>query len=383
MTMIPAAVRGPIIALALAFAVSTPAAAGPDTTAREAILVDAATGSVLFERNADQLMAPSSMSKIMTVYMVFERLRDGGLAMTDELAVSENAWRMGGSKMFIDVGSRVAVGDLLRGVIVQSGNDAAIALAEGLAGSEQAFAEQMTARAHQLGLHGSSFKNASGWPQEGHLTTARDLALLAGHVIRDFPEYYPLFAETEFTYNGINQGNRNPLLYKAVGADGLKTGHTADAGYGLTASAVRDGRRLILVLNGLSSVNDRSEEAERLLDWGFRETKNFALFAADEPVVDAQVWLGAGPSVPLVLTEPLVVTLSLEARKGMVVKAVYDGPIPAPVAMGTPLGRLVVSVPGVAAIERPLVAGADVGELSTLKRLVAAGKHLIWGSGGE
>jgi len=382
--MIPAAVRGPIIALALAFAVSTPAAAaGPDTTAREAILVDAATGSVLFERNADQLMAPSSMSKIMTIYMVFERLRDGALAMTDELAVSENAWRMGGSKMFIDVGTRVTVADLLRGVIVQSGNDAAIALAEGLGGSEQAFAEQMTARAHELGMTNSTFKNASGWPQEGHLTTARDLALLAGHVIRDFPEYYPLFAETEFTYNGINQGNRNPLLYKAVGADGLKTGHTADAGYGLTAAAVRDGRRLILVLNGLSSVNDRSEEAERLLDWGFRETKNFALLAADEPVVEAQVWLGADPSVPLVLTEPVVVTLSLEARKGMVVKAVYDGPIPAPVAKGTPLGRLVVSVPGVAAIERPLVAGADVGELSTLKRLVAAGKHLIWGSGGE
>ncbi|MGH6718645.1 MAG: D-alanyl-D-alanine carboxypeptidase family protein, partial [Alphaproteobacteria bacterium] len=243
--------RGPIATLVLALVAIMPAAAaGFETTAREAILIDDTTGAILLEKNADQLMPPSSMSKIMTVYMVFERLRDGSLAMEDELPVSETAWRMGGSKMFIDVGSRVKVADLLRGVIVQSGNDATIALAEGLAGSEDAFADQMTARAHALGMTNSTFKNASGWPHEDHLTTARDLALLASRIIRDFPDYYPLFAETEFTYNGIHQGNRNPLLYKDLGADGLKTGHTADAGYGLTASAVRDGRRLILVLNG-------------------------------------------------------------------------------------------------------------------------------------
>lgn len=353
-----------------------------ETTARQAILVDDTTGVVLFEKNADELMPPSSMSKIMTVYMVFERLRDGSLEMSNELPVSERAWRMGGSKMFIDVGSRVRVDDLLRGVIVQSGNDAAVALAEGLSGSEEAFGDAMTERAHALGMTNSTFRNASGWPDPEHLTTARDLALLARQIVDHFPEYYPLFSETAFEYNGISQGNRNPLLYKNIGADGLKTGHTAAAGYGLTASAVRDGRRLILVVNGFESVNVRSQDAERLLDWGFRETRNYQLVGAGEAVVDADVWLGDAAKLPLVTAEPLVVTLSREARKGMVVKAIFDGPIPAPIAKGTEVGRVVVSAPGTADVERPLLAGADVGELSTLRRLFAAAAYLVWGSGG-
>lgn len=371
-----------LAALAVAVSMGSVPAGAFETAARQAILVDDATGAVLLEQNPDELMPPSSMSKIMTVYMVFERLRDGSLKMEDELPVSERAWRMGGSKMFIEVGTRVTAHDLLQGVIVQSGNDATVALAEGLAGSEEAFADLMTERAHALGMTSSTFKNASGWPHEGHLTTARDLATLAHHVIRDFPEYYPLFAEKEFVYNGISQGNRNPLLYKDIGADGLKTGHTADAGYGLTASAVRDGRRLILVINGMDSVNARSQEAERLLDWGFRETKNYPLVEAGATVIDADVWLGDAPTVPLVVAEPLVVTLSREARKGMVVKAIHDSPIPAPVAKGTPVGRVVVSAPGFPDVERPLLAGADVGDLSTLRRLVAAGMYLVWGRAG-
>ncbi|MEX2648564.1 MAG: D-alanyl-D-alanine carboxypeptidase family protein [Alphaproteobacteria bacterium] len=372
-----------ILAIGLILVPGLVAPAGAfETTARQAILVDDATGVVLFEKNADELMAPSSMSKIMTVYMVFERLRDGGLEMADELPVSERAWRMGGSKMFIDVGSRVRVDDLLRGVIVQSGNDAAVALAEGLSGSEEAFGDAMTERAHALGMTNSTFRNASGWPDPQHLTTARDLALLARQIVDHFPEYYPLFSETAFEYNGISQGNRNPLLYKNIGADGLKTGHTKAAGYGLTASAVRDGRRLILVVNGLDNVNVRSQEAERLLDWAFRETRNYQLTRAGESVVDADVWLGAADRVPLVTAEPLVVTLSREARKGMVVKAIFDGPIPAPIVKGTEVGRVVVSAPGYADVERPLLAGADVGELSTLRRLFAAATYLVWGSGG-
>jgi len=353
-----------------------------ETTGREAILIDDTTGAVLMEKNADQLMPPSSMSKIMTVYMVFERLRDGSIKLTDELPISERAWRMQGSKMFVDVNSRVSVDALLHGVIVQSGNDATVALAEGLGGTEEAFAARMTERAHELGMTNSTFLNASGWPQEGHLTTARDLATLASHMIHDFPEFYPLFAETEYEYNGISQGNRNPLLYKNVGADGLKTGHTEEAGYGLTASAVRDGRRLILVVNGLGDVNTRSEETERLLDWGFRETTNYALIRADEPVVDADVWHGDTETVPLVLAEPLVVTLTREARAGMTVKVIYDGPLPAPIAKGTQVGRIVVSAPGYTDVEHPLLAGTDVGTLSTLRRLLAAAVYLVRGGGG-
>ncbi|MBM3582938.1 MAG: D-alanyl-D-alanine carboxypeptidase [Alphaproteobacteria bacterium] len=353
-----------------------------ETTGREAILIDDTTGAVLMEKNADQLMPPSSMSKIMTVYMVFERLRDGSIKLTDELPISERAWRMQGSKMFVDVNSRVSVDALLHGVIVQSGNDATVALAEGLGGTEEAFAARMTERAHELGMTNSTFLNASGWPQEGHLTTARDLATLASHMIHDFPEFYPLFAETEYEYNGISQGNRNPLLYKNVGADGLKTGHTEEAGYGLTASAVRDGRRLILVVNGLGDVNTRSEETERLLDWGFRETTNYALIKADEPVVDADVWHGDTETVPLVLAEPLVVTLTREARAGMTVKVIYDGPLPAPIAKGTQVGRIVVSAPGYTDVEHPLLAGTDVGTLSTLRRLLAAAVYLVRGGGG-
>jgi D-alanyl-D-alanine carboxypeptidase (penicillin-binding protein 5/6) len=378
--------RGTIGRIAMAAVVVLGAVApawGFDTSAREAILVDDTTGTVLFEKNADQLMPPSSMSKIMTVYILFERLADGSVRLDDEFPVSERAWRMGGSKMFVEVGSRVKVADLLRGIVVQSGNDATIVVAEGLAGSEEAFAAQMNEKARELGMTNTHFTNASGWPEEGHLTTARDLAILAHATIRDFPQFYPVYAEKTFTFNEITQGNRNPLLYKDLGADGLKTGHAAEAGYGLTASAVRDGRRLILVLNGLPGVNTRAEEAERILDWGFRETRNYELFAAGATVAEADVWLGAAKTVPLVTEQAVVLTLSREARKGMQVRAVYDSPVPTPLVKGTPLGRLVVSAPGFAEREYPLVAGADVAKLSPFRRLGAAVAYLVWGAGGE
>jgi len=368
--------------LFLALAVS-PALAEPiETSAREAILIDATTGTVLFEKNADEITHPSSMTKMMTMYLVFEALADGRLKLDDTLPVSEEAWRMGGSKMFVEVGTRVSVEDLIRGVVVQSGNDATIVLAEGLAGSEAAFAEQMTEKAHELGMTSTTFRNASGWPDPEHVTTVRDLATLAMHTINDFPQYYPYYSETSFTYSGIDQSNRNPLLYANMGADGLKTGHTEDAGYGLTGSAVRDDRRLILVINGVESSQKRAEEGERILEWGFREFDAYDLLAAGEPVTDAEVWLGDSSTVPLVLAEDLKITMSRDARRDMVAKAVYQGPIPAPIAKGTPVATLVIEAPGMPTIERPLLAGDDVGELSMFSRVGAAISYLVFGPSG-
>ncbi len=369
-----------LLAVALACLAASPVSA-LETKAQQAIILDDETGAVLFEKNADAPMAPSSMSKIMTMYMLFERLANGNLALDDTFQVSERAWRKGGSKMFVEVGKRVSVEDLIRGIIVQSGNDACIVVAEGLAGDEKAFSAEMTERARDLGLTASTFKNASGWPEKGHFTTARDLAWLAYHTIHDFPQYYHYYAEKNFTYNGIRQGNRNPLLYKDIGADGLKTGHTEAAGFGLTASAKRGDRRLILVVNGLDSMRGRSQESERLFDYGFREFDNYRLFSAGETVTEADVWLGDTPTLALVVEDDMVVTLRRKARRDMEVKVLYEGPVPAPIARGTQVGTLVVSAPDTPEIEVPLVAGADVGELSMFRRIGAAIGYLVWGAG--
>ncbi|HYM32028.1 MAG TPA: D-alanyl-D-alanine carboxypeptidase family protein [Candidatus Cybelea sp.] len=353
--------------------------AGIETEARQALLMDDTTGTVLLAKNADEPMHPSSMSKLMTVYMVFEKLAKGELKLDDQFGVSERAWRQGGSKMFVQVGSRVNVDDLLKGVIVQSGNDACIVLAEGLAGSEGAFADAMTRRARELGLTNSVFKNSTGWPDPQHLMTARDLAVLSRRIIHDFPQYYHYFGQIDFTYNNIKQGNRNPLLYKNLGVDGLKTGHTDEGGYGLTASAKRGDRRLILVVNGLTSMNERSREPERLLDWGFREFDNYALFKAGDKVDEADVWLGDQPKVPLVLEHNLVLTLPKAARKDLKAKLVYDGPVPAPIKQGMAIGHIEVSAPGMETVQVPLVAAADVGRLGFTGRLAAAFNYLVWG----
>jgi serine-type D-Ala-D-Ala carboxypeptidase (penicillin-binding protein 5/6) len=360
--------------------VATDPARAIDTKAREAILLDATTGAVLMEKDADVSMPPASMSKIMTVYMVFTRLKEGRLSMDDTLPVSERAWKMGGSKMFVEVGSEIRVEDLLQGVIVQSGNDACIVLAEGLAGSEEAFAEAMTEKAHELGMADSHFANATGWPDPDHRTTARDLATLALRTIQDFPDYYHFYSEKEFVWSDIRQGNRNPLLYKSVGADGLKTGHTEEAGYGLTASAVQDGRRLILVVSGLESVRERGEESERLLRWGFREFDNYALFKANDTVDEAPVWLGEAKTVPLVANEDLVLTLTRNARKGMKVSVTYDSPIPAPIEEGQQLAQLVVTPSEGDPLSFPLYAGASVEQKGPLGRLVSAVEFLIFGA---
>jgi D-alanyl-D-alanine carboxypeptidase (penicillin-binding protein 5/6) len=375
------------IAAALVFVsallLSTPAwpAAGIETSAREVILVDNDTGAVLLDSGSDLPMPPASMSKIMTVYMVFEALREERISLDTTFPVSEKAWRMGGSKMFVEIGSEVRVEDLLRGVIVQSGNDACIVLAEGLAGSEEAFAELMTKRAGEIGMRESTFANSTGWPDPNQRMSARDLAHLASQIIRGFPEYYGYFAEKEFVWSEIRQGNRNPLLYKNIGADGLKTGHTEEAGYGLTASAVQDDRRLILVVTGLESVKERSSEATKLLTWGFRQFDNYALFKEGEEVDEAPVWLGELPSVPLVAKEDVVVTLGRDARRDMKVTLTYDGPIPSPVIAGDQIAQLTITAPGMDKPRVvPLLAGADVPRLGPIGRIMGSIKHLIFGT---
>ena len=374
--------RGLLVVL---FGVSLAVTAGAEsisTRARHAVLIDTATNTVLLDKASDVPMPPASMSKLMTIYMVFDRLKSGRVSMDDKFLVSEKAWRKGGSKMFVQVNTRVSVRDLLRGIIIQSGNDACIVIAEGLAGSEEAFAEQMNRRAREIGLTESSFKNATGWPAEGHVMSARDIARLSVRLIEDFPDYYKLFAETEFTYNGIKQGNRNPLLYKDFGADGLKTGHTEASGFGLAASAVRDGRRLVLVVNGLDSMRERSSESARLLDWGFRETATYALFKKGDVVDRADVWLGVEKSVPLVIDRDLALTMPRRARGDMKAKVVFNNPVPAPVRAGTPIARLVVTAEGQKPLELPLVAGKDVEQLGLFGRLGAAIRHLVYGAAG-
>ena len=369
-----------LAAAGLAAVLASPPVSAIETTAREAFLVDATTGRVLLAKSSDVSMPPASMSKIMTTYMVFERLKDGRLSLDDELPVSEKAWRMGGSKMFVEVGKTVRVEDLLRGVIVQSGNDACIVLAEGLAGTEEAFAEEMNRKAREIGLTGSSFANATGWPDPNQRMTARDLATLAKRIIEDFPEYYHYYAETEFTYGGIRQMNRNPLLYKSLGADGLKTGHTEEAGYGLTASVVQGERRIILVLNGLDSQKARGEESVRLIGWAMREYDNYTLFKPGETVDQAPVWLGEAANVPLVMPEGATVTLTRKARRDMRVKVVYDAPIPAPLRAGQEVAKLVVAAPGEEPLEFPLMAGADVERLGIFGRIIGSLEYLVFGA---
>jgi D-alanyl-D-alanine carboxypeptidase (penicillin-binding protein 5/6) len=367
-----------ILALLALLACGMPAQAF-ETRARAAILLDLEADQVLFAKNPDEPLPTASMSKLMTAFMVFERLEDGRIGLDDTFPVSEKAWRKGGSKMFVEVGSRVRVEDLLRGIIIQSGNDACIVVAEALAGSEDEFARQMTERAHELGLTHTNLKNASGWPDPEHVMSVRDLAMLATMLIKRFPDFYPLYSEREFTYNGIRQYSRNPLLHSDPSADGLKTGYTEQAGYGLVGSAVRDDRRLLLVMAGLDSARQRGEEAERMLEYGYNQFRNYRLFSTGEAVDTANVWLGDDTTVPLVLQEDVVVSLTAEGRRKLAVKVIYDGPIPAPVATGSPLAELEITAPGIEPRRLPLVAGEEVRSANLFGRVSSALGYLIWG----
>ena len=352
---------------------------GPvDTAAKWAIGLDFATGTTLLEKGADEEMPPSSMTKLMTIYLVYERLKQGRLKLDDQLTVSERAWKMGGSKMFVQVGTQVRVEDLIRGVIVQSGNDAAIVLAESVAGSEEQFVEMMNAKAKVLGLKHSQFRNCTGWPDPEQHMSVRDIATVARHIIMDFPEYYHYDAEKSFKYNNIDQENRNPLVQKGT-ADGLKTGHTEAGGFGLAASAIRGGRRVVLVLNGMTSMHERAEEGERLMDWCFANYEDVTLFSAGDTIERAPVWLGTAKDVPLVAGRDLTVTMPRNWRDNAAVKVSFDSPVRAPIMKGDVVGKLTLGGKGVPPLNVPLLAGADVPRLGLPGRAMAMLSHLTGG----
>ena len=353
---------------------------GPvDTAARWAYIQDFDTGASLLEKQADDEMPPSSMTKLMTLYLVYDQLKQGKLKLDDELPVSEKAWRMQGSKMFVPLGGSVRVEDLIRGVVVQSGNDAAIVLAEAIGGSEEQFVEKMNAKAKELGLTHTFYKNCTGWPDPDQHMSVRDIATLAGGIIRNFPDYYHYDAEKTFKYNGIEQGNRNPMVQKGT-ADGLKTGHTEAGGYGLVANSKRNGRRVILVLNGMTTMRERAEESERLMDWAFFNFEDVTLFSAGDVIEQVPVWLGTSHTVPLVSGRDVIVTMPRNWRQKAAVKVGYDSPLTAPVAKGDTLGKLTVSGDGVPNLSLPLMAGADVPRLGLPGRAIAVLSKYVTGT---
>lgn len=375
--------RSPVViaaaALLLSACLGPVRAASLDTAAKFAILIDGESGSVLFEKNADELMAPASMSKLMTMVVVFEALKHGDLKLTDEFLITENAFKQGGSRMFAKLGSSVPLEDLIRGVIVQSGNDACVALAEGLSGTEQAFAEEMNLRAKEMGLKKSHFVNATGWPDPEHMVTARELAMIARHIIYKLSDFYHYYSEKEFTWNNIKQHNRNPLLSQDIGADGLKTGHTEDSGYGLVGSAVQDDRRLILVVNGMKSNKERSEEARKLLDWGFRSFKKYVAFEKNAEVGTARVWGGEESTVPLVPHDQVTLLLTRLDRKTLKAEIVYNGPLKAPIKEGDQVARLRVISDDQVINEVPLYAGTDVVQGGIIGRAFDTLKFMVIG----
>jgi D-alanyl-D-alanine carboxypeptidase (penicillin-binding protein 5/6) len=359
---------------------------GFDGDAPTAILIEASSGSVLFEKNADELRAPSSMMKLMTAEVVFHAIKQGDIKPSDEYRISENAWRKGGapsgtSTMFAAINSKVSVDDLLHGALIQSGNDACIALAEGMAGNEHIFATDfMTKRARELGLTKSTFANSNGLPDPGNKMTVRELAKLARYIILNDPDYYKLFGEKEFTWNKIKQPNRNPLLNSMEGADGLKTGYTKEGGYGMVGSAVQNGIRLIVVINGLEDSEDRASEAKKMLEWGFRNFEVRTLFAAQQPVGYAKVFGGDSGSVALASHDPVKVMVPKNGNEKLIARIVYSGPVRAPVTAGQPVGVIRVWRGANVAVEEPVYAADAVGKGSTMRRAIDGVGELVIGA---
>ena len=355
-----------------------------ETTAQNAILVDYDTGAYLYTKNHDEKMSPASMSKLMTVYIIFDKLKSGLLSLDDTFTVSENAWRKGGaasggSTMFLKIGEEISVEELLKGIIIQSGNDACIVSAENISGSEEEFAALMNETAEKLGLKNSIFANSTGLPDENQKMSAEDLALLAKVIIKDFPEYYYIFSEKEFTHNGIKQGNRNPLLYSMSGADGLKTGHTEEAGFCLTASAVRGQRRLIGVMAGMGSNKERSEESDRLMNYGFREFDNYRLFNAGQVLSQIPVWYGQTPVVDIIVPKDVVQTMQRNQKKNYQFKVKYSSPLKAPVQKGQVIGTVEIISPEGDVFSENLVAASDVAKKGVFSRLIDNIKYFYQG----
>lgn len=383
-----------LVAAALALAALLPlsrAALAFETQATGAWVYDVTTQTVLMDKNADEPLPPASMSKLMTINMLFEALRDGRVQMDTAFGVSERAVEMtrrGGSTMMLQQGDRPTVEDLIHGMVVNSGNDACIVVAEGLAGTEEAFAAQMTERARALGMTASTLANSSGWPDPTHRMSMRDLGILALRLIEVFPEYYPVFAETEYSYKGRapdNRFNRNPLLKLGIGADGLKTGHTREAGYGLVGSAVQGDRRVIFAITGLPDDKTRAEEAERIVSWAFRQFAEKTVAKAGVRVAEAEVFMGDAPTVGLVPAEDLRLLVPALVQEKVEAEVVYSGPLVAPIAAGTPVAELIVKIPELPEHRVPLVAESSVGKAGLTGRLDAAARKLwqTYVTGGE
>jgi len=347
------------------------------TKAPHAIIMDYETGAVLYEKDADRPVPPSSMSKLMTAAIVFERLKSGQLKLTDEFPVSEKAWRMEGSKMWTRVDTKIPLEALLNGIIVQSGNDACVVVAEGIAGSEEAFADLMTKKAREWGLNNSTFANSTGWPDDNHKMSTRDLALLARKIIKDYPDYYAYYAKRDFTWEKIRQPNRNPLLGAFKGADGLKTGHTEAAGYGLVGSAIIDGQRRIIVVNGLASEKERAAETERLMRVAFNDFSKRTMYEKGAIAGDAMVFAGADATVPLVAGEAISMIVSRADAGAISARVIYEGPVEAPIDEGQQIGILRISTGDEEAREFPLFAGKAVKSVSLIGRIGLAAKTLL------
>ncbi len=349
------------------------------TSAKQAVIIDMGTGMVLLNKNASERMPTSSMSKVMTAYMVFDALKNGQIKMDTTLTVSEKAWRKGGSKMFIEVGEQVTVEDLLKGLIVQSGNDAAIALAEGIAGDEETFAMLMTQKAKELGMDASNFTNASGWPDPDHYSTAKDLAQLGQRLVVDFPHEYALYGLKEFTYNNIRQPNRNPLLYRDMGVDGIKTGHTEAGGYGLMASGEKDGRRVMMVVNGLESARDRANESARLMSWALNAFETITLIEKGTIIENVPVRLGKAETVALTIDRDLTITLPKGQKDDVSLSTQYQSPVPAPIMQGNKVGVLTVTIPQVGDFTVDLVAAEAIEEAGFVKQSYEKIKSMFFG----
>lgn len=355
-----------------------------ETKARNAILMDYDTGQYLYTKDHKKMVPPASMSKLMTIYIIFDKLKDGSLSLDDTFTVSENAWRKGGaasggSTMFLKIGQKVSVEDLIKGILIQSGNDACIVAAENIAGSEEDFAHMMNIKAKRMGLNNSSFVNSTGLPDPDQRMSMEDLALLSRAIIKEFPEFFHLFSEKYFTFNGIRQGNRNPLLYSMPYADGMKTGHTEEAGFSLTATAKKGDRRLIEVMVGMKSNKERSEEAERLMSWGFREFDNYKIFEKGQKITDIPVWFGTAKEVGVMVDEDVVRTIAKGKVLDTKLTAVYDKPVKSPVTKGQKLGSVRIEVPGMETTEVPLVAMDNVEALGFFGRMKENLKYLLFG----
>jgi len=351
-----------------------------ETPAREAIALDYDTGAILYAKEADTKTYPASMTKMMTAYIAFQRLANGDITLDDRFNVSENAWRMQGSKMFVELNNRIRVDDLLQGIIVQSGNDACVVMAEGLAGSTEQFAAMMNEQAEKLGLTGSHFTNPDGWPDENHYTTVHDLATLAHRLIADFPQYYHYWAQPEYTYHNITQQNRNLLLYRGIGVDGLKTGHTEISGYGMTASGKDEsGRRVILVVHGLTSEKEREEAAAELYNYALAAFDNKTVLSPGLALGEANVWYGTKPTVGLTVAEEKKITLPKVGRDKAEFVLKYTAPLTAPVAKGTQVGELIIRAPEVSEQRVAVVTAEDIPQAGFVDRALMNLRMLIGG----